>query len=99
LSVHQAARLQFERIAGEFGSWRVIADEERSPAPAWWWGPAMEALDETDAMSAELCVSFELPPGSRYGDAAELLMKALAEQTSLSWPDEFPRKFRQPDPA
>jgi len=99
LSVHQAARLQFERIASEFGSWRAIPDQERSPAPAWWWGPAMEALDEPDAMPAELCVSFELPAGACYGDAAEMLMKALAEQTSLSWPDEFPRKFRQPDPA
>ena len=59
----------------------------------------MEALDEPDAMSAELCVNFELPSGSCYGDAAELLMKALAEQTSLSWPDEFPRKFPQADPA
>ena len=59
----------------------------------------MGALDETDAMPAELCVSFELPPGSSYGDAAEMLMQALAAQTSLSWPDEFPRKFRQPDPA
>jgi hypothetical protein len=59
----------------------------------------MEALDEPDAMSPELCVSLELPTGACYGDAAEMLMKALAEQTSLSWPDEFPRKFRQPDPA
>ena len=59
----------------------------------------MEALDETDAMSPELCANFELPAGSCYGDAAEVLMKALAEQTSLSWPDEFPRKFRQPDLA
>jgi hypothetical protein len=99
VSVHQAAKLQFERIASEFGSWRAIPDQERSAAPAWWWGPAMEALDETDVMSAELCVSFELSPGSSYGDAAEVLMKALAEQTSLSWPDEFPRKFHQPDPA
>jgi hypothetical protein len=26
-------------------------------------------------------------------------MRPLAEQTSLSWPDEFPKKFKQPDPA
>jgi hypothetical protein len=97
--MHQAAKLQFARTASEFGSWRAVPDEERSPAPAWWWGPGMEALDETDAMSLELCVSFELPPAACYGDAAEVLMKALAEQTSLSWPDEFPRKLRQPDPA
>jgi hypothetical protein len=59
----------------------------------------MEALDETDAMPPELCASFELPADACYGDAAEVLMKALAQQTSLSWPDEFPKKFRQPDPA
>jgi hypothetical protein len=58
----------------------------------------METLDETDAMPPELCVSFELPAGSSYSDAAEMLMQALAEQTSVSRPDEFPRKFRQPDP-
>ena len=57
----------------------------------------MDALDQAEAMSPELCVSFELPPGSPYGRAAEVLMKALAEQTSLSWPDEFPRKLRQPE--
>jgi hypothetical protein len=99
LSVQPAARLHFERIANEFASWRAIPDRERSPAPAWWWGPAMEALDETDVMPPQLCVSFELPTGACYGDAAEMLMQALAEQTSLSWPDEFPRKFRQPDTA
>jgi hypothetical protein len=99
LSVQPAAKLQFERIANEFASWRAVTDRERSPAPAWWWGPAMEALDETDAMPPELCVGFELPAGSSYGDVAEMLMQALAEQTSLSWPDEFPRKFPQPDPT
>jgi hypothetical protein len=99
LSVHQAAKLQFERIAREFAEWRRVSDDERSPAPAWWWGPAMDALDEAEAMPAELCASFELPPGSSYGSGAEVLMKALAEQTSLAWPDEFPKKFRQPDTA
>jgi hypothetical protein len=97
LSVHQAAKLQFERIAREFAEWRRVPDDERSPAPAWWWGPAMEALDEAEPMPADLCASFELSPGSSYDSGAEVLMKALAEQTSLAWPDEFPRKFRQPD--
>jgi hypothetical protein len=99
LSVHQAVKLQFERIANEFGLWRAVPDEKRSPAPAWWWGPAMDALDEGEAMSPELCVSLELPPGSPYGSGAEVLMKALAEQTSLAWPDEFPEKFRQLETA
>ena len=99
MSVHQAVKLQFERIANEFGLLRAVPDEKRSPAPAWWWGPAIDVLDEAEAMSADLCAGFELPPGSSYGEGAEVLMKALAEQTALSWPDEFPRKLRQPDTA
>ena len=87
----QAATLQFERIANEFALWRGIAEDERSPAPAWWWGPAMEGLDEAEAMPSHLCHSFELPPGSSYGSGAEMLMQALAGQTSLAWPDEFPK--------
>ena len=42
---------------------------------------------------------FRIAVGLLYGDGAELLMKALAEQTALSWPDEFPRKSRHTDPA
>jgi hypothetical protein len=94
-----AATLQFERIANEFASWRAVAEDARSPAPAWWWGPAMDALDQAEPMSGYLCAALELPPGSTYGAGAEVLMKALAEQTSLSWPDEFPRKLRQTDPV
>jgi hypothetical protein len=97
--MHQAGKLQFERIAAEYASWRGVADDERSPAPAWWWGPAIDTQDETETMSPELCAGFELPTGSLYGDAADLLMTALAGQTSLSWPDQFPRKQRQADRA
>jgi hypothetical protein len=99
LSVHQAAKLQFERIVREFAQWRLVPDDDRSPAPAWWWGPAIDVLDEAEPMSAELCTGFELRPGASYGSGAEVLMKALAEQTSLSWPDEFPGKSRQSDPV
>jgi hypothetical protein len=97
--MQQAAKMQFERIATEFALWRAVPDNERSPAPAWWWGPAMDALDKAESMAADVSASFELPPGSSYGGGAEVLMKALAEQTSLAWPDEFPKKLRQPDLA
>jgi hypothetical protein len=97
--MHQAARLQFERIASEYATWRAVPEEARSPAPAWWWGPAMDALDKTAVMSAELCASLELAAGSSWGAAAGLLMTALAGQTSPGLPDEFPKKFKQPDPA
>jgi hypothetical protein len=97
--MHQATRLQFERIANEYASWRAVPEQERSPAPAWWWGPAMDALDKTEVMSPPLCAKLELAAGSSYGAAAELLMTALAGQTSLGWPHEFPRKSRQADRA
>jgi hypothetical protein len=87
-----AAKTQLERIAAEYANWRAIAEDERSPAPAWWWGPAMDALDEPETMSPELCASLELPVGSAFGAAAGVLMAALAGQTSLPWPDEFPKK-------
>jgi hypothetical protein len=97
--MHRAAKLQFERIAAEYASWRAVPDDERSPAPAWWWGPAMDALDQAEVMSPELCASLELPAGSSYGAAAGLLMTALAGQTSPGWPDQFPKKQRQADQA
>jgi hypothetical protein len=92
-----AMHMQFQRIAKEFAVWRSVPDDERSPAPAWWWGPAIENLDAADVLPPDLCTDFELSPGSSYGAGAELLMQVLAEQTSLPWPDEFPRKFPQPD--
>jgi hypothetical protein len=97
--MHPAAKTQFARIAAEYADWRAIAEEERSPAPAWWWGPAMDALDEAETMSPELCANLELPAGSSYRAAAGLLMAALAGQTSLPWPDEFPNKRPDASPA
>ena len=96
--MHQAARLQFDRIATEYAGWRAVPERERSPAPAWWWGPAMDGLDDAEAMAPELCGLLQLPAASSYGAAAELLMTALAGQTSLGWPDEFPKRL-QADPA
>src|ERR1700750_3075345 len=40
LNMHPTARLQFERIVREYTRWRSVPEEERSPAPAWWWQPA-----------------------------------------------------------
>jgi hypothetical protein len=42
--VYQAAKFQFERIAREFWQSRSVPEEDRSPAPAWWWQPANEVL-------------------------------------------------------
>jgi hypothetical protein len=93
LSVHQAAKLQFERVGREFAEWRLVPDDERSPAPAWWWGPAMEVLREPETMSADLCASLDLSSNATYASGAKVLMKSLADQTKRPYPDEFPRKF------
>jgi hypothetical protein len=45
-------------------------------------------------------VLLQLPVGSTYAAGAAVLMATLADQTSLPWPDEFPRKIRRElDPA
>jgi hypothetical protein len=95
--MHQAARLQFERIASEYASWRAVPEQERLPSPAWWWGPAMDALNNAEAMAPQLCAMFELPADASYGAAAGLLMTALAGQTSPGRPDDFPKMPRQAD--
>jgi hypothetical protein len=90
--VHQAAKDQFERSLHEFVRWRAVPEEERSPAPAWWWGPAFEVLGLQQAMPTEWCSSLELPDGSPFAAGAQVFLGSLANQTSLPWPDDFPRK-------
>jgi len=97
--MHQAANVQFERAVNEFVRWRAVPEEERSPAPAWWWGPAFEVLDAQQPMPAEWCSSLELPDRATYADGAEIFLNSLADQTSLPWPDDFPRKARHSNPT
>ena len=97
--MHPAAKLQFERIVDEFVRWRAIKEDERPPAPAWWWGPAFEARHVMQPMPADWCARLELPYGASYADGANVFLKSLADQTSLPWPDDFPRRTWQPDPA
>ena len=93
--MHPAAKLQFERTAREFAQWRAVPEADRSPAPAWWWQPAMEVVAQHEGMGALMCYRLQLPVGSTYAAGAAVLMAALAGQTSLPWPDEFPRKTRR----
>jgi hypothetical protein len=41
------------------------------------------------------CDRLELPLSSTYAAGAAILMATLADQTSLPWPDEFPRKIER----
>ncbi len=91
--MHQASKIQFEQAAREFAQWRAVPETERSPAPAWWWQPAFEVHEQQEQMSPLWCHRLELPLSSTYAAGAAVLMAALADQTSLPWPDEFPRKI------
>ena len=90
--MHQAARLQFERVMDEFAQWRTVPKRERSPAPAWWWGPAMAVLDEHEAMRGAWCSDLGLREGSSFAEGARAILALFASQTSLPWPYDFPRK-------
>jgi hypothetical protein len=94
--MHPAAKLQFERAARKFARWRAVPENDRSPAPAWWWQPAFEVVAQLEEMGALLCYRLQLPVGSTYAAGATVLMgTTLADQTSLPWPDEFPRKIER----
>jgi hypothetical protein len=97
--MNRAATLQFERAVDEFGRWRAVPEHERSPAPAWWWGPAFEVRGVSQPMPAEWCSSLEIPAGSSYAAGAGIFLGSLADQTSLPWPDDFPRRPRHSNPA
>jgi hypothetical protein len=97
--VYQAANLQFDRIVDEFVRWRTVPEDERSPAPAWWWGPAFELLGVQNALPDEVSMKLGLPGGASYADGAQIFFKSLAGQTSLPSPDEFPRRQGHSDPA
>jgi hypothetical protein len=93
--MHPAASLQFERAAREFAQWRAVPEEERSPAPSWWWEPAFQVAELQDEMLPLWCHRLELPLSSTCAAGAAVLMATMADQTSLPWPDEFPRKIER----
>jgi len=95
--MHPAAGLQFERVADEYAKWRAIPEAERPPAPAWWWGPAIELLSFATAMPRTSCLRLRLPDGAPYAEGAGLLLRSLAGQTHVSWPYDFSRKVDSAD--
>jgi hypothetical protein len=96
--MERAAELQFERAVKEFVQWRAVPDDERSPAPAWWWGPAFDIRGVQQPMPAEWCSSLELPDGSSCAAGAQVFLHSLAGQTSLPWPGDFPRQPKHSNP-
>jgi hypothetical protein len=97
--MHRATNVQFERAVAEYVRWRTVPEDDRSPAPAWWWGPAFEVRELEQPMPADWCVGLQLPDGSSFADGAGVFLKALADQTWLPWPDDFPGKAKPSNPA
>ena len=97
--MHPAATHQLERMIGEYTDWRAVPETERSPAPAWWWGPAMELRSASASLPAEWCARLGLPEQATSAAAADVFLRAFAGQTSLPWPYDFPRKTDVPDPT
>jgi hypothetical protein len=91
--MHPAAKFQLKRT--EFAQWRAVPEEDRSPAPARWWQPAIDVVAQHEKMGALMCYRLPLPVCSTYAAGAAVLMATLADQTSLPWPDEFPRRTRR----
>ncbi|MEH2478802.1 hypothetical protein V1282_002159 [Nitrobacteraceae bacterium AZCC 2146] len=94
--VHPAAKFQFERALHEYARWLAVAEDDRSPAPAWWWSPALAVRSVDGPMPHDWSQMMRLPGGASYADAAQTFLHALADQTVLPWPEEFPRRYRAP---
>ena len=95
--MHPAAELQFERVVDEYAKWRAIAEDQRPPAPAWWWGPALAVREATALLRPSSYQRLGLRDGATYADAARLLLHSLAGQTSVPWPYDFSRKVISTD--
>jgi hypothetical protein len=90
----QAARLSFERVVHEYASWRAVPDEERSTAPAWWWGAAIAVITEREIMPASWCELMQLPTSTSFAQAAAALMHLIVKQTLATRPGDFPHKAK-----
>jgi hypothetical protein len=95
--MHPAATLQFERVVDEFVQWRAIAEDERPPAPAWWWGPAFEVRNVAVRLPSAWCAQLGLSDRATYAAGAGVLLASLAGQTDLPWPYDFSRKVCSAD--
>ena len=87
--MHPAAKLQFERVVIEFARWRTLTEDDRPPAPAWWWGPAVEVRDVALELPAHWCARLGLPDGATYADGAGVLFDSLAGRSTSRGPMIF----------
>ena len=55
----------------------------------------IRSVAQQEEMPPLCSIRLELPLSSTYADGAAVLIATLADQTSLPWPDEFPRKIER----
>jgi hypothetical protein len=91
----EAATLQFERAIGEYAIWLAVPEEDRSPAPAWWWSSALAMRESAEAMPEGWALPMGLPSDSTIGAGARLMLAAFTDQTYQPWPEEFPRRYHR----
>jgi hypothetical protein len=92
--MHPAAQAQLDRQVAEYQMWMKVPEPERSPAPGWWWGPALALRDQPGALPGDIAQRLGLPDGADISAAAQLFLDAMAGQTHLPWPEQFPRRYR-----
>jgi hypothetical protein len=97
--MHQAQRLEFERVMDEFARWQAVPEDERSAAPAWWWGPAIAVFDDHEPMSGNWCGELGLTEGASFAEGARTILALFVEQTSLTGAQDFPSKSEGDDQA
>ena len=95
----EAATLQFERAIGEYATWLAVPEDDRSPAPAWWWSSALALRESAEPMPADWVQPLGLPAETTIGAGARMMLAALADQTLKPWPEEFPRRYKPRDVA
>ena len=88
--MHSAAKAQFDRLVTEYESWLAVPERDRSPAPGWWWGPAIAWRAVPGALPGDVAQRLGLPDGAGHADAAQKFLDALAGQIHLAWPEQFP---------
>ena len=94
--MHPAAKLQFERAVRDShnGARSPKTSDRRRPGGGG-GSPAFEVAAQQEEMPPLWCHRLELPLSSTYAAGAAALMATLADQTTLTWPDEFPRKIER----
>lgn len=88
--MHPSLTFQFDRAIREYALWQAVSEDERSPAPSWWWSAALalrgdpRPLPDDDTSLAE----------KSYGELARRMLEAIGAQAEKPWPDEFPTRYR-----